>query len=87
MTTQPTCKRGCRLVPLLPELWLCDHSAYGRMVDLKGAVTEGRRMLAAAGGYEVLRRQLDEDAAKRKQARKDAHAEGVERVSRKVREG
>lgn len=76
---QPKCSRGCRMVPIVEGLWLCDHASYGRLVDMKGAVADGRAMLERAGGFEHLRRRLDDEAEEAK-ARRRAATRPVQRV-------
>ena len=83
---QPICSRGCRLVPIPADLWLCDHAAYGGMVDLKGAVEQARWMLERSGGYSQLRDALDRLALERKKQRQSDRDEGVRRVRHAVRE-
>lgn len=76
---QPQCSRGCRMVPIVDGLWLCNHASYGRLVDLKGAVADGRALLERYGGFEVLRKRLDEQAERQKELRK-AERKPVARV-------
>lgn len=82
----PTCSRGCRMIPVVPNLWLCEHAAYGSLANLKGAEDEARRLLARAGGYHRLRAELDDRAKKAYQARLDAKAEARTAMRRRVKE-
>jgi len=57
------CEHGCEFVQITDRLWLCKHTSYGDAGYNPHAVAEGRRMLEAAGGYEVAlaRQQADPD--------------------------
>jgi len=49
---------------ITPDLYLCDHEAYGRLVSRLGAVAEARAIMARAGGFKALRQRVDNDAEK-----------------------
>lgn len=87
MSNQPKCAYGCRLVPILPDLWLCDHASYGRMAYLRGCVEQARAMLEHQGGYQRVREDLDRKAELRKLERKQEREEGLKRSRALLRKG
>ena len=81
----PTCKQKCRFLQITDGLWLCPHAAYGEATDKKGAVEEGRALLARAGGYEaVVARVLAAEAVKREEQRKKKEGK-VRRLAESLR--
>lgn len=82
--SEPRCARGCRMVPVLDHLWLCDHAAAGTMTNLKGVIEDARLLLDRAGGYRALRERLDEAARRQKDAREERLAQGRERLRRTI---
>jgi hypothetical protein len=83
---QPTCSKGCRMVLITPNLWLCPHASYGSMVSLRGAVEEGRRLMQQAGGYQKIRDQLDKQDQERAQEKAEARERAASRRRQLTRE-
>lgn len=78
------CARNHRMIQILPELFLCECSAYGALADLKGAVPEARDLVDRQGGIELLRDRIEKQEVK---ARDDRKLEREERPSPRIREG
>lgn len=76
------CKRKHRMVQIVDELWLCECSAYGRLVDRRGAVEEARHMVDRRGGIDAIRRLVE---AQEEQLRKERQTSNIER-ERRLRE-
>lgn len=87
MSEKPKCIAGCRMVPILPDLWLCDHASYGRMSHLKGCVDEARRLMARWGGYAMMRAEQDRVDEEAKAERKAKREEGVALIKSRYRKG
>jgi hypothetical protein len=74
------------MVPVVPNLWLCDHASYGSLSNLKGAEDEARRILGRWGGYRKLRDELDEKAKAEHKARLEAKAAGRARMAAAIKD-
>jgi len=51
---KPECPHKCVFVKITDQLFLCPHSSYGWATNLLGAEDEGRRLMAASGGYATM---------------------------------
>jgi hypothetical protein len=57
------------MIEVVPDLWLSECCAYGRVSNLKGAVEAGRVLVEKAGGFREMRHRVDEAEAKQKEKR------------------
>lgn len=79
-----TCSR-CKttFVMIVPRLELCDCSARGEMAIQKGAEADARALVAKRGGLDVIRRELANEKALRKDARVDDLIAGRSELARR----
>lgn len=63
------CKRGHRMIEIVPGLHLCECSDYGRLSYRKGATEEARRLIARAGGLEKLRDAIEAEEERKRKTR------------------
>lgn len=49
---------------ITPDLYLCDHEAYGPLASRKGAIDEARAIVDRAGGFKAIRQRVDAETEK-----------------------
>jgi hypothetical protein len=58
------------MVPIVDGLLLSECCSYGWKANLRGAVEDARKIVAAAGGIEAIRERVEEQERQRKEAAK-----------------
>ena len=75
MARKIMCSNNHRMVPIVPELWLCQCSSYGRLAGLKGCVAEAREIVNQAGGINLILDLIETIEAAARNERKAARAQ------------
>ena len=81
------CRRHHRMIQVVSDLWLCECSAYGRLVDMKGAVQEARGLVDAAGGIEAMRRLIEAQEDNLRKERQRDRETAWQRARDAIKEG
>lgn len=68
---------------ITPKLDLCDCSSRGELAIMAGAEADARAMVAKRGGLDVIRRDLENQKALRKDAAVDRLIDGRAELTRR----
>jgi len=76
------------MVEVTSALYLCECSSYGELASRKGAVEEARALVDKQyGSIDNLRRKLEEEEERRKEAREEAQRQRDARNRAAIRRG
>lgn len=69
--TGVSCAYQHDMVPVVPDLWLCECSSYGKLASRIDLAAEMRALIEKQGGFKVYRARLAREEEARQKKRKE----------------